>query len=81
MEILNYLKKFDWILIGAAILLVSFGLLSIYSSSVGKEDFANFQKQILFFGIGLLLMFTLAAVDWRTFRENSYLIIRGRLVD
>lgn len=69
-----FLKSFDWVLILTAILLVSFGLLSIYSSSLG-HDFLNFKKQVIFFAIGLFLMFLFSFLDWRTFRDNSYLIL------
>jgi rod shape determining protein RodA len=72
---LRQLKNLDWILIASSFLLVGFGLLSIYSSSVGKGDFLNFKKQILFFAIGILLMFFFCFFDWKTFRENSYFIL------
>jgi len=72
---LRHLKQLDWILITATILLVGIGLLSIYSSSLGKDDFSNFKKQFIFFGIGISLMFFLSFFDWRIFRENSYLIL------
>ena len=75
MTFLNYFKKFDLMLIGSTVLLCGFGLLSIYSSSLGREDFTNFQKQIFFFIIGLVLMFILSSINWRIFRENSYLIL------
>src|SRR4030042_4450331 len=75
MDIINYLKRFDWILIGSVVLLCGFGLVSIYSSSLGREDFTNFQKQIFFLGLGLVLMFILSSINWRIFRENSYLIL------
>jgi rod shape determining protein RodA len=75
MGITLYLKKFDWILVISAILLVFIGLVSIYSSSIGKEDFSNFKKQIIFFAIGLFLMFFLSFFDWRFFRENVSLIL------
>ena len=71
----RHLKKLDWVLIISIILLVGIGLLSIYSSSLGKDDFSNFKKQIIFFSIGLFLMFFLSFFDWRIFRENSYLIL------
>ncbi|MDP1539023.1 MAG: rod shape-determining protein RodA [bacterium] len=71
---LRYLKQLDWILIIVVFLLVGIGLLSIYSSSVGKEDFLNFKKQLVFFGTGIFLMFFFCFFDWRTFRENSHLI-------
>lgn len=72
---LRQLKNLDWILIASSFLLVGFGLLSIYSSSVGKGDFLNFKKQILFFIIGALLMFFFSFFDWKTFRENSSFIL------
>jgi len=72
---LRALKNLDWILIISTILLVGIGLLSIYSSSLGRDDLSNFKKQFIFFGIGLSLMFFLSFFDWRIFRENSYLIL------
>lgn len=71
----RYFKQLDWILITATILLIGIGLLSIYSSSLGKGDFLNFKKQATFFGIGIFLMFFFSFFDWRIFRENSYLVL------
>ena len=70
-----FFKKIDWILITAAVLLVGIGLLSIYSSSLAEGDFSNFNKQAIFFTIGLALMLFLSFFDWRIFQENSYLIL------
>ena len=75
MNIHQYLKKLDWWLIISALLLVGIGLLSIYSSSMGRHDFTNFIKQTIFLGIGIFLMIFLSLLDWRIFRENSYLIL------
>ncbi len=72
--LLIHLKKLDWILIVAALLLVGIGLLSIYSSSPDNGDFLNFKKQIIFLGIGFFLMFLLSFFDWRQLREDPYLI-------
>lgn len=72
---LRKLKQLDWILIAAAVLLITVGLLSIYSSSVGKGDFSNFKKQLVFFAAGIFLMFTFCFFQWRTFRESSHLIL------
>jgi len=72
--ILIHLKRLDWILILTTLLLVGIGLLSIYSASLGKGDFLNFQKQLVFLGIGFLLMIILSFFDWRTLREDPYLI-------
>ncbi len=75
MGIFRHLKKLDWILITSTLLLVGIGLLSLYSSSLGQGDFLNFKKQIIFFGGGFFLMMGLSFLDWRTLREDSYLIL------
>ncbi len=72
---LRHLKNLDWILIAAAVFLVGIGLLSLYSSSLSRGDFSNFQKQIIFFGVGFLSMFFLSFLDWRALRDNPYLIL------
>lgn len=75
MVIVARLKKIDWFIIISVFLLAGIGLLSIYSSSLGKGDFLNFKKQAIFLGAGVILMFFLSFFDWRTFRENPYLIL------
>jgi len=72
---ISHFRNLDWVLITTTLLIVTFGLLSIYSSSLGRGDFSNFKKQIIFFVVGILLMFLLSFLDWRIFRENSFLII------
>lgn len=70
-----HLRKLDWILIISALLLVGIGLLSIYSSSLGRNDFFNFKKQIIFFGVGFLLMILLSFFDWRILKQDPYFIL------
>lgn len=72
---IKHLKKLDWILIVSVLLLVGIGLLSIYSSSLGRGEFLNFKKQIIFFAIGFFLMLLLSFFDWRALRENPYFIL------
>ena len=67
---LQHIKKFDWILIITSILLVGFGLVSIYNISS-----TYFLKQIIFLGVGIILMLVLSFFDWRGFRENPYFIL------
>lgn len=74
-RIISHIKKLDWWIIISALLLAFFGLLSIYSSSLGEKDFLNFKKQIIFLVVGFFLMIFLSFVDWRIFRENPYLIL------
>ncbi|MEK7658246.1 MAG: FtsW/RodA/SpoVE family cell cycle protein [Patescibacteria group bacterium] len=73
--ITSHLKKLDWSLIISAILISLFGLASIYSSSYAKGDFLNFEKQIIFFIVGFLIMLAISFLDYRTLRNNSYLIL------
>jgi rod shape determining protein RodA len=71
----NYIKNFDFILAGNAILLTIFGLVSIYSSSIGNGDFLNFKKQIAFLVVGIIFMILFSFFDWRTFRSDPYIIL------
>ena len=73
--ILIHLKRLDWVLIVSTLFLVGIGLFSIYSSSLGRGDFLNFKKQIIFLGLALFLMFLFSFFDWRGLRENPYLIL------
>jgi rod shape determining protein RodA len=75
MSFFLHLKKLDWILTLSAFLLVSFGLLSLYSSSLAQKDFSNFYKQIIFLGIGFVIMIVVSFFDWRILKNDSYLIL------
>jgi len=70
-----HLKNLDWIMVGSAILLTIFGIMSIWSVSVGYQNFANFEKQLIFFGTGLFFMFLVSFIDWRWIKNNPYLIL------
>lgn len=72
---LNHFEKLDWILTICTILVTSFGLVAIYSTSLAKDDFLNFEKQAAFFVFGLILMFAISFFDYRILRNNSYLIL------
>lgn len=73
--IINHLKRLDWKLIFLTVALCLIGLISICSICIGKGDFSNLKKQIIFFVAGLILMFALSLIDWRGFKENPYLIL------
>lgn len=72
---IQYFKKLDWVIIVCSILLVLLGLVSMYSSSLWKDDFLNFEKQIAFFALGIALMFLFSLLDWREIRDNPYNIL------
>ena len=74
-SIIKHFKDLDWVLIGIILLLVGVGLLSIYSSSLGGEGFSNFWRQLIFLGMGLVVMFAISFSDWKIFKQNPYLIL------
>ena len=73
--IFSHLKQLDWVLIITVVLLAIIGLVSLYSSSLTKEDFSNFNKQIVFLVMGICLMFLFSFFDYRILKNNPYLIL------
>ncbi|MBD3282455.1 MAG: rod shape-determining protein RodA [Candidatus Portnoybacteria bacterium] len=67
-------KKVDWVLIVSIFLLCLIGLFSIYSTSFEKKE-VFFYKQILFIGLGFLIMIILTTIDYRFFRNHPSLLI------
>ncbi|HFC76949.1 MAG TPA: rod shape-determining protein RodA [Candidatus Moranbacteria bacterium] len=79
----NKLLKLDWILILASLLLLTVGLLALYSISVsGKtENGMNiFDRQVIFAIIGIIAMFSLSFIDYRYFRSHSKLVYFSMLI-
>lgn len=72
---LKFLKKFNFSLVLPAFFLSCLGLLSLYSSSLFKENFLNFKKQIIFLFFSLGLVIFLHFFDLRFLRTNSYFLL------
>ncbi len=68
---LSILKRVDWIIILAIFGLIGLGLSSLYSSALAKGDFLNFEKQIAFFAIGIVLLAVFTLIDYRFFQTNK----------
>ncbi len=68
-----YLKNFDWILFAAVFMLVVFGLVEIYSVALGQGsvDLLNFKKQLLFAGVGFMILFVFTFIDSYSLRSFS----------
>ena len=73
--LLRHIKKMDWIMITSAFLLAVAGLVFLYGYSVNRGDFSNFHKQIFFLVLGVFLLFLFSFIDWRVFKQDSYLIL------
>lgn len=75
-KIIVAFEGFDWILLTAVLLLLSFGLAALYGIQTGLEnhDFLNFKKQIIFAFIGLTLMFFISFFDYLFLRQYAYFL-------
>ncbi|HJX30421.1 MAG TPA: rod shape-determining protein RodA [Thermodesulfobacteriota bacterium] len=63
------LKKIDWILIGAVLVLCIISLLTLYSINYGKPGILFFQKQVFFIFLGLAAMTAISFLDVRIFKN------------
>jgi rod shape determining protein RodA len=70
------------VLFVAVFLLNVLGLLLIWSTALGKEDFyfLNFKKQLIFLIVGLVLLFIFAIFDYKWFRSYSLIIYFAAIV-
>lgn len=75
MNFFRYITKLDWWLIIAAIILVGFGLSAIFSVGLARGSMGNFEKQIAFLLVGLVIMVLMSLFDYRILKNNSYLIL------
>lgn len=78
-----YFKNFDWIIFAVVLLLVTFGLVEIYSVALGQGslNLLNFKKQLLFAGIGFSLLFIFTFIDSYFLKSlNKYLYIFAILI-
>ena len=70
----NHLKQFDWLLLGAIFLLNSIGLVSLFSLSE-RSPLPFFHNQITWLAIGLFLFFLASLIDYRFFRNQSFVLL------
>ncbi len=72
-KIFIYLKNFDWILFTSVILLTCFGLIEIYSISLGRDvsELVIFKRQVFFVVIGVILVFVFSFLDHQFFKDYA----------
>jgi rod shape determining protein RodA len=69
-----HLRKLNWPLISIVLLLSGVGLLTIYGIG-SPESLIHFKKQLVFLGLGFLLMIALSFLDYRVFKNRSFILI------
>jgi rod shape determining protein RodA len=71
-------RNFDFVLLGATILLIALGVAVVYSSTLGTPDLADLPyRQIVYAVVGLGIMFAVAAIDYRfleSFQKFIYVV-------
>ena len=69
--------KIDFILLGSAVLLIAFGLSSLYSQGVQHKDLAFFHKQLIYLVLGVIpftIFFTIDPKRWISLVNVLYII-------
>src|SRR3989338_5275344 len=82
LRLFNHFKRFDWVVFGSVILLVSFGLAVIYSVALGSGEASllNFKKQLIFAAVGIILLLLVSLVDFHSlYGLNAWIYAAGIL--
>jgi rod shape determining protein RodA len=72
--VINHIRRYDWLLMGAVLLLMALGLLSLFSLS-SVSAFPFFGRQLLWAGVGLVFLFFASLVDFRLYKTQSYVVL------
>ncbi|QQG45390.1 MAG: rod shape-determining protein RodA [Candidatus Sungiibacteriota bacterium] len=72
-SILAHVSRFDWLLQGAVFLLTGLGILSLFSLS-GVSPLPYFERQLLWAGVGIVLLLAASSIDFRLFRTQSFAV-------
>jgi rod shape determining protein RodA len=67
----RYVRNFDYPLLGMALALIGVGLLNIYSATGGGHG-GIFNKQLLWFSIGMVVMIPVVVIDYRVLERLAY---------
>lgn len=73
-DIFLHIRRFDWLLMGAILLLMATGLVSLFSLS-SSDYFPFFARQLLWVALGLVLMLAVSFVDFRLFRTQTAAVL------
>ncbi|MBI4466796.1 MAG: rod shape-determining protein RodA [Acidobacteria bacterium] len=73
-------RELDWFLLGVVLLVASLGLLEVYSTTATHPRFANMHlRQLAWVGLGLLVMFIVARLDYHSLLDQAPLIYLATL--
>ncbi len=67
------IEQFDWMLLLIVSCISVIGFISIYSASINYQNvFPYYQKQLIWFAIGLVIMFLVTLLDYRILCQLSF---------
>lgn len=69
-----HLRRYDWLLLGASLTLIFISLISLFSLSK-MSAYSFFERQLLWVGIGLVVMVGASFVDFRIFKNQSFAVL------
>lgn len=77
-------RNFDWLLLGAVLLLCLIGIAMIYSATITTIDLANYwSRQLVFVGLGFVILMLAAVFDYRNLEilaPPAFVVFLGVLV-
>jgi len=82
------IRNIDWLILISCLLLVMFGLITLYSigyasklqESEGQAGYYFFNRQLLWVALGLVLMLIAASIPFRYYESAAYLFYIGGII-
>ncbi len=71
------LKRFDWVLFGAMVLLIGIGIVAIYSATYTSDSpllRLNYQRQMIWAAIGFVLFLLAVAIPYKYYMAFAYVL-------
>ncbi len=72
--VLLLLRHVDLVLIGSAVALGLIGVVMVYSATRAQYGHYYFMRQLIWAGLGIMVMFVVMLVDYRHFRQLGYVL-------
>ncbi|NIZ40528.1 rod shape-determining protein RodA [Entomospira entomophila] len=81
--IIEFLKRFDYLVFLPIVVLLTFSVFFVYSAGINSYGLSvsnEWQKQIMWASIGMMLFFTLTVIDYQRYRDMAVVIYIVNLV-
>jgi rod shape determining protein RodA len=76
----QFWRDFDWFLLLVALLLSAIGLVEIYSATLNMTAASFFERQLVWVGVGVVVLFLVASIDYHALAERVPFIYGGTIV-